>query len=364
MLTRCLSIHAAYRCRHSGICCQAGWDIEVEPHIVDAVTTGRIIPLSSTTAPFVARDGEPAGMSLARTADGWCGFRNDSRCSLQTSGGEALLPSACRHFPRVMLRDARGTLLTLSHFCPTAASLLLDDRPLTIVAAAPPLALAEPIEGLDARHALPPLVRPGILSDIEGYGAWEEAVVREFDRAPSAQLALDSIAAATERVRGWRPSEGPLTDAVARAFASGGTAPASAALSEAFGLVREVTGPHPLLQVDAVFAESWTALEAGARDVLRRPVANYMSACAFGNWTAYRGQGLRTVVAWLQACYDVLRVQLVRQASRTGSLDTAGLIESFRMADFILVHNVPSLEFGRAAAVFEEAPQPAYAGKR
>jgi hypothetical protein len=359
--TRCLSIHAAYQCRHSGKCCQAGWDIEVDPHIVEAVTAGLLIPVSSTPVPFLPRTDEP-GMSLARTPDGWCGFRQDRRCSLQATGGEAMLPSACRHFPRVILRDGRGTLLTLSHFCPTAASMLLDDRTAVVVDAPPGLALAEPIEGLDARQALPPLVRPGLLSDMDGYAAWEEVVVRELADASSAQRALDRIAAATEVVRQWTPAQGSLAAAVSAAFSSARAAPGSPDLSEAFGLVREVTGPHPLLKVDDGFVESWASLESNARDMLRRPVANYMAACAFGNWTAYRGQGLRTIVAWLQACYDVLRLQLVQQAKAAGALNLAGLVEAFRMADFILVHNVPSLEFGRAAAALEQRKQLAYPG--
>ncbi len=131
-----------------------------------------------------------------------------------------MLPSACRHFPRVFLRDGRGTLVTLSHYCPTAAALLLDDGPLFIMEAAAPLALAEPIEGLDAREALPPLVRPGLLADLQGYAAWEEAAMAQFTDAPSIDVALDRITAATERIRQWTPQRGRLVDAVTSAFAS------------------------------------------------------------------------------------------------------------------------------------------------
>lgn len=343
------------------MCCQAGWDIDVEPHIVEAVAARRVIPVSSTPQPFLPRPEDPAGVSLARRADGCCGFRHDSRCSLHASGGEAMLPSACRHFPRIVLQDARGALLTLSHFCPTAASLLFDERPLAVVEAPPRLVPSLPIEGLDAREALPPLVRPGLLSDIDGYAAWEASVIRELADAPSAAAALDRITAATEIVRRWTPGKGPLASTVRDAFATATAgAAASVDLSEAFGVVREVTGPHPLLQVDNGFADAWRVLEAGQASVLRRPVANYMAACAFGNWTAYRGQGLRTVVAWLRACYDVLRLQLVQYPRPAGPLDRAGMIEAFRMADFILVHSVPSVDFGRTALVFERLETPAY----
>ena len=50
----------------------------------------------------------------------------------------------------------------------------------------------------------------------------------------------------------------------------------------------------------------------------------------------------------------MLRVQLVRHARAAGGINREVLIESFRMADFIIVHTVPSLEFGRTAAVFEQ----------
>ena len=298
-------------------------------------------------------------MSLARTADGWCGFRHDQRCSLQNAGGEAALPSACRHFPRVFLRDARGTMVTLSHYCPTAAALLLEDEgPVTVVDAAAPLALAEPIEGLDARDALPPLLRPGLLADMRGYAGWEDAALAAFAEAPSVAIALDRIAAATEQVRRWTPQRGRLVDAVASAFAAAAASSVSGStghdISEGFGAIREVTGPHPLLAVGADFEHQWTILHSQSGAFLRRPMANYMAACTFGNWTAYRGQGLRTVVAWLRGCYDVLRVQLVRHARAAGGINREVLIESFRMADFIIVHTVPSLEFGRTAAVFEQ----------
>lgn len=300
---------------------------------------------------------DAATVTLARGGGGWCGFRQNQRCSLQQAGGEEMLPSACRHFPRVFLRDGRGTLVTLSHYCPTAAALLLEDGPVTVMDAPYPLALAEPIEGLDARDALPPLVRPGLLADLQGYAAWEEAALAAIATAPSMGVALDRIAAATERVRQWTPLQGRLADAVTTAYATTAMLDgdgADPALSDGFGAVREVTGPHPLLAVDADFAETWTTLQTDSADVLRRPIANYMAACTFGNWTAYRGQGLRTVVAWLHGCYDVLRVQLLRHAAVAGGINREVLIESFRMADFIIVHTVPSLEFGRTAAVFEQ----------
>ena len=42
---RALSIHADYRCRHSGVCCTLHWDVPMELHVYrsleEAVATGR-----------------------------------------------------------------------------------------------------------------------------------------------------------------------------------------------------------------------------------------------------------------------------------------------------------------------------------
>lgn len=293
-------------------------------------------------------------MAPARTASGDCGFHHDCRCSLQLTGGEALLPSACRHFPRVYLRDARGDLLTLSHFCRTAASLLLHDEPVAVVDVHPPLALEEPIEGLDARDVLPPLVRPGMLADMQGYDAWESAVIATFVDAPDAVSAFARIESATSRIRGWTPGSAPMRMAVAEAFARGDDSPGSPLLSAAFTLVAELTGPHPLMEVPPDFAAGWQRV-AGSMDARRhRSIGRYLAAATFANWIAYRGQGLRSIVAWLQACYDVLRVQLTRALPPlSGTLDERAHLEAIRMTDYIMVHTVDSLAFGREALRFE-----------
>jgi hypothetical protein len=82
-------------------------------------------------------------------------------------------------------------------------------------------------------------------------------------------------------------------------------------------------------------------------------VSRYLAASAFGNWVAYRGEGLRSVVGWLRACHDVLRVQIVRQAGEKQPIDADGIAQSIRMADYVMVHTVDSLAFGRAAAALE-----------
>jgi hypothetical protein len=88
--------------------------------------------------------------------------------------GHDALPLACRQFPRVCVTDPRGVSVTLSHYCPTAAGLLANESShasesiLTNPARFPPQA---EYVGLDAVHALPPLLRPGILMDWDSW--WE-----------------------------------------------------------------------------------------------------------------------------------------------------------------------------------------------
>ena len=70
---------------------------------------------------------EGAAAILAIDRHGDCVFfdnENGRLCRVQRDAGAEYLPNACRQFPRVVLHDARGTLISLSHYCPTAASLV------------------------------------------------------------------------------------------------------------------------------------------------------------------------------------------------------------------------------------------------
>ena len=157
-----LNFHLSYRCRHSGACCTAGWPIPIEPE--RAVFLGR-------------------GETLPQDANGVCGFHK-GRCTVYEHR-----PMSCVHFPYVCLVDARGVHVTLSHYCPTAASLLFEHRgPIEIVEGPPPIAGREIPEGLDARESLPPLreslagpktrdPRPSLMSYDE-FSEWEKHELR------------------------------------------------------------------------------------------------------------------------------------------------------------------------------------------
>ena len=181
----CLSFHAAYRCERSGACCTAGWPIPIEPARVSVLQARGIL---ARAAAVVEENGAPA--LVVKNANGSCVFYDADHsglCAIHRDGGPHLMPSACRNFPRVSLRDARGVFVTLSHYCPTAAGLLVDARYIAIVPAPASLSLDGDAEGLDATAVMPPLLRRGMLMDFDGYAAWEQeaiAVFDAFDRSP------------------------------------------------------------------------------------------------------------------------------------------------------------------------------------
>jgi len=182
-MIRCLSFHASYRCRHAGACCRAAWPIPFED-----------------------------GTVAARDAGGACTFLDDALhlCSIHRAHGLQALPVTCRMFPRIVLHDARGTLVSLSHFCPTAASLLFTAAPdVSIVEAPDALAGIGELDGLDARGDWPPLLRPRVLMDIDSYALWEARAVSLLTRGTIPPIdALASLEEVTETICAWVPGTG------------------------------------------------------------------------------------------------------------------------------------------------------------
>lgn len=348
-----LSIHADYSCRHSGACCTAGWPIPVEDSAVApieaAIARGALVPRGPAFA-TAAEVFHGAGTVLGTNAEGACVFYEAAsatrRCAVHRALGHAALPSSCRHFPRIGLRDARGDFVTLSHYCPTAAAMLFrDDRPLAVVAGPSSVAGEEP-EGLDAREALPPLLRPSILMDHEGYGAWERLVVSLFgDEDVSAEGALARVAAAAERLRAWRPGGVPLSGAIEALrgeirdvpdTGSGHLPPDVALFEEARDCVPAPWSWEPAPDAGA---SVWDRRAAGSWASLARPTRSYLASRAFASWVAYQGDGLRTIVRSLEAALSVVKIEALRIAERSGvDIEAGSLLEAFRRADLLLLH--------------------------
>ena len=293
LTVRCLSVHAPYVCAHAGACCQAGWTIPVED---DLIAPLRVIGIDI--------GGERVAPSLP---SGDCAFFEADAgrlCRIHRRGGAALLPSVCRHFPRVVVKDARGTSVTLSHFCPTAASLLFSPLPLAIVEAPSSLALDGKLEGLDATNVLPPLLAPEVLTDWEGYSAWETEAVALFGiDGLQPEDAVDWLRRATATACAWRPGRDSLTSAVRRAFAG----------------------------------SPYVAANRGPRwGSFARTVNRFLAAHAFASWAAYEATGLSAIPIAVADALDVLTGEL-----HDRELTKPTLTDAIRAADLRLRHRAP-----------------------
>jgi len=223
METFTLSLHADYRCRSSGACCSSGWAVAVEPQtrqgIEQGLREGRFqLPASLERLPeaFVSAEAG-ADPVLATDRCGRCVFYEEDSgrlCAIHRQLGHEALPSACRHFPRVVLQTPRGIWVALSHYCPTVASLpFRTDRGLEIVRNPEAFPPGPSYEGLDARAAWPPLLRPGVLMCWDSHVRWEAHQIATFARAElSPEQALQLLARQAEAIRSWPPAGPPLVD--------------------------------------------------------------------------------------------------------------------------------------------------------
>jgi Fe-S-cluster containining protein len=392
---RSLSIHADYRCRHTGACCTSGWAIPVEPEIEErlrgALRSGSLhfperyepaSPRAASTEPLggfrrVASLPHGARVVLRTDRAGRCVFFDPSRkppglCAIHGGIGEDALPSSCRHFPRVVTLTPLGVSVTLSHYCPTAAGILFvtprsfpppgdeqsagrgttDGPALRIVEDPPAFPGSWPWEGLDARDALPPLLRPGVLMDWPGLERWERfavSVLAGEDRSPEA--ALDVLAMAAEDARRWTPERGAFAryfEDVLETAAARGRREEGAAFHRALRRSREGAWQHvancvppgaPRLVAPEGTDETDERWVVPAWSAFSLPIRRWLASKAFASWIALQGEGLRTTVASLRVALGVLRAEAVRgsaEASRV--LDAGLLLEAVRRADLLLLH--------------------------
>jgi Fe-S-cluster containining protein len=345
----CLNLHGDYLCHHTGACCTAGWNIAIEPLVYAKVAAhfGERFRGQSVVRGDASRSS--ALKILNVRSDAACVFFEGDRgrlCAVHRELGAETLPSACRHFPRVVLQDPRGTMIALSHFCPTAAALLQSPPAPTIVSAPAGLSLDGTAEGLDARGALPPLLHPGMLTDHAGYAAWERRSIDVFAREElTAGDALATIEGVTRTLIGWRPGDGPFRDSVERAFDRGEVWREGEDLD-----ADERRGAFALASVPAGLKapETFTGLRDAWPNLSRtmapfdRTVNAYLAARLFGNWMAYHGTGLLAIVEYLRICLSVLRIEAARHVaccSVSNLRPWQTVIEpAIRSADLLLVH--------------------------
>lgn len=384
-----LNVHADYQCRHEGACCTAGWHIPIEPdrftHLRAALNASVFAAPGSASggapsdihASCFSADEPPDGAAAIVNLDpiGACVFldRQDGNlCAIQRACGQELLPATCQQFPRVALIDARGTHLTLSHFCPTAARMLfrddVDDLSIVVDPSGP--IRRDTYEGFDATATIPPLVRPGLVSDAEVAVAWDAFVMRTLGSGSvTPEAALMRMIGAAERIRNWKPGSASLA-ATARGVcdeamsATERDVPAMAPTQAArLFLAAAATVPTGLRmpRVPEHFKSTHARWIAPARLPLSRPIRRYLAAKGFAAWSAYCGEGLRTQIAMLAVALGVLEIESTRLAAAAGrALDLEMLLEAIRQADFLLVHLASGEDMVRRMGRVETMTREAY----
>ena len=188
--------------------------------------------------------------------------------------------------------------------------------------------------------------------DIEAYTDWELAAVNAFSTLARPESALAKIAGATDELRQWTPGTIALQHAVRIAF---GSSPTSAPVWPARGteIARALNrGPVSLPRAPSTeYRVPNTEYRTPSTE--HRLLANYLAARTFGNWIAYQGRGLRTIVTWLYACYDSVRALAHRDAADEREPTIAQVIEAIRHADYVMLHSIDSQDFANAAIEVE-----------
>jgi Fe-S-cluster containining protein len=327
-----LTCHLGYACRHSGACCSSKWPIPIErdraASVEREIAAGHVAPMADPwLTPAIGAPDHIAG-TLALTARGDCVFfrRPAPGARLDAPGACAIhhaKPASCRHFPYVCLVDARGVRATLSHYCPTAAAMLVDhEGPLDIVEGPAVFEDGSLPEGLDAREVLPPLEAPGRLVDLQRFTEWEQRLVRSLT---------------TEGLPLWNTTAPPPV--------------------ELFDLARDALPPMLAWpQAPGGLERTWTEAIAPQWPHIAPVAGRYLAARAFGSWVAYQGAGLPAVERSVIIAAAVFSVELARRAgperassegetSRRVGRDV--IIDALRHSDLLLVHYVDPEAFAR-----------------
>lgn len=292
------------------MCCTAGWPIPVEKSRVTAIeeTIARnVIPLRVEPWLLSGADApdDVAGILAARD-NGHCVFFEAGRpgCSIHD-----VKPAGCTHFPYLCLIDQRGVHVTLSHYCPTAASLLFEHRgPVAIVEGHAPTG-DDDVEGMDARESLPPACATATVGKPSELTprlmSWDELSAWERDqiaRAKIDELHVDDVALFNH---------------------------ARAAVPPPWGW------PAPPEHLEQV----WYSLIAPAWPHFEEPLANYAAAKLFASWSLYLGDGVEAAAHSARVASAVLRIETARQCAMfRRPLDRELMIEAIRQSDLLLVH--------------------------
>lgn len=357
---RVLALHAGYQCRHRGVCCTEAWAIPVEPvrhrQLLKAIEARQLRPSLPDGAYFEPAGGiDPdAGVVVGRRGRDCVFFEPDRGClcAIHRDLGHAALPSACQHFPRVVVIDPRGITLTLSHVCPTASGLLFADvdRWSRIVGGGPVVIDGLDWTGLDARDALPPQVNASLLWDWDSITVFEERTLDLFARK-TPERALFAIETAALELHAT--TCGPLAERVHEAFVA-----AEASEGELDVDVAGLTALAERCGAGSVESLAWSdrTLGQGARKRLAAlwqthavQVGRFLAAHGVASAVMCHAQDVRVWSAWLQTVYAVFKSALAREAERQGDgPPRAAVVAAAGEADRLLVHRLDTARMAAA----------------
>jgi hypothetical protein len=228
-----------------------------------------------------------------------------------------------------------GTVsVSLSHYCPTAAALLFrEDAGLALVERPQAFPPSRPFEGLDAREAYSPFLRPGVLLGFDGLRAFEErsvAVLAEGD----VWRALDRIDAAAKELRRWTKAAGSVPDVVRASFAD---PPSTSSRPQADDpgkvLIASLTKGVPCAPGLPVFHTVGPDIPPEADLPLRR----YLASRLIAGWIMFQAPDLAAVPRYLRLCLNT--VLLFAAAPGQGGSHPVRWKEAIRNSDLWILHH-------------------------
>jgi len=339
---RCLSFHADYGCQNSGACCSSGWEVAVETRVELGLRSrlrSGVARLPNGPDGFRPAADPPSGCRSAlrlHEPSGSCWFRDDEarRCAIHREFGWSALPAACQQFPRVCVLEPDSVSISLSHYCPTAAGLLFrQEGGFDVVQDPPAFPRSWPFEGLDARFAHPPFLRPRVLLGFDGLRTFEEEAIAALSEPPVFE-SLGRIEQATRAFRAWRPALGPLVALIRASFRN----------RESFGPGLSVADPRSVLSASLprgsagdrrlpVFSDAAPTFPPMVDLALRR----YLAARLIAAWIMFQAEDIAAVVRYLRLCLDT--VLLFRSMGNRDEARVEPWKEAIRSADLWLLHH-------------------------
>jgi Fe-S-cluster containining protein len=318
-----LNFHVTYACRDSGACCSSGWPIPVEvvkKAGIESAISARTIPLR--VEPWLIEDG-----GLPEDFAGLLALRDNGHCVFFEADGpgcaiHSTKPAACVHFPYVCLIDPRGIRVTLSHYCPTAVSMLFEHHgPIEVVEGPSPVGDLNILEGLDARESLPPTFAE---ASTFAKASADKTVGKPGGPEKSPRLmSWDEFSAwEREQIAGARIDVLQADDVAFFDHARAAVPP-----------------PYSWAPAPAELDGAWWSLVAPAWPKFDEVLQRYAAAKIFASWAAYQDEGLAAITRVARIAAAVVRIEAARQCLQTGQpLDPYLMAQAIRQSDLLLVH--------------------------